>query len=155
MHDTAALRALSDGYDPEISQGDPTLARAEEDAAGHDQALSALGESVEPPADSYRQRQSDAQSRSNRMADQHQRTMAMEFRKIAIPLLLVMAVLLVGIGVTTLIIGGQADETTRQGNALLRHGGLFATVAFVLGGCLLLGGIVFHFEVRRHKKNTG
>ena len=75
---------------------------------------------------------------------------SIQFRKTAIPLLLVMAGILVVIGIATLVITSGQEEP----NALAENRGLFAGLSFFLGVCLIGGAMFFQFEVSRAKKQA-
>lgn len=92
------------------------------------------------------------QSRAANLKRKQAQTAGMQFRKTAIPLLLIMAVALLGMGGYMMHRVGQADEIDKAENALLRHGNLFVGIAFILGFCLLAGAGYFQYEVIAHKR---
>jgi cobalamin biosynthesis Mg chelatase CobN len=92
------------------------------------------------------------QARAANLNRKQAQAAGMQFRKTAIPLLLIMAVALLGMGAYMMHRLGEADEIDKAENALLRHGNLFVGIAFVLGICLLAGAGYFQYEVFANKR---
>jgi uncharacterized protein (DUF2062 family) len=78
--------------------------------------------------------------------------MGFQFRQIAIPLLLVMAVMLAIVAGLAVYLGMSYDPAVDDENLLLEHGVLFGMIAGGLALALIVGAVVFHWEVRRAQK---
>lgn len=89
------------------------------------------------------------QVRSTQMARSQELNHAIQFRKISMPLLLVVGVLLVAVGGFTLSSASKADPELLRQNALLRNAGLFSGVVFFLAVVLIAAAIYFRFDVKR------
>lgn len=175
LNDTAALRALSGNEDimNDTSMGvpqDEALLNAGLSGAIAQQAERISGGGSEEPDTDWVRRQEKQPSsaskqtsslKANRAANQSRaaklkreqaRATAMQFRKTAIPLLLIMGVVLLGMGGYMVHLVGGADEIDKAENALLKHGNLFAGIAFVLGVCLIAGAGFFQYEVLAEKR---
>ncbi len=157
LHDTAALRALADGFDHTQEVEEPDQPAEESDEIMPTQIDPELG--VNPairlaaPDDQPR----SAVSRKDR-AKQFQARQSTHsthaFRKTAIPLLIGMGVLLIFIaGITMYLKSGMTEEQIAE-NKLMQNGGLFAAICVVLGICLVAGAGFFHMEVSRDKKKA-
>lgn len=166
LHDTAALRALAGGLNVGNEYESPTELPAEEHFAQG--LVSALDDSqgqyasddeefdapaAEPTEEVNGSSPSPRRARMNQFAGKQKRHAGMQFRKTAIPLLLVMALVLVALGVVTLIKVNQTDPEVVADNPFLANGTLFAGVSIALGVCLIAGGLFFQYEVRKHHKN--
>jgi hypothetical protein len=89
------------------------------------------------------------QIRSTQMARSQALNHAIQFRKVSIPLLLLVGVLLVASGGFTLYSASTASPELLHKNALLKNAGLFSGVVFFLAFVLIAAAVYFQFDVKR------
>jgi hypothetical protein len=151
-----ALNALADdGRSPMPTTLDPDIAVNPpvefEDDDNADDAHADVAAAVNKPT-SVRQARQAREARQAKLQGLQANTMGFQFRQIAIPLLLVTAVLLGAVGGATLYLGMEYNPAEDGTNVLLENGKLFGGISCILALSLLLGAVVFHWEVRRAKK---
>ena len=141
-----ALSAMAEGVDISASSEAPAPAPADSDVVvlcpGETQGASA-------PDKSIAETRAANQVRSTQMARSQALNHAIQFRKIAIPLLLVVGVLLVAVGGFTLNSASNATPEMLHQNALLKNAGLFSGVVFFMAIILIAAAVYFQFDVKR------
>ena len=141
-----ALSAMAEGVD--ISASNEASATAPADS---DVVVLCPGETQDGPVPekSLAETRAASQVRSTQMARSQALNHAIQFRKISIPLLLVVGVLLVVAGGFTLYSASTATPEMLHKNALLKNAGLFSGVVFFLALMLIAAAVYFQFDVKR------
>lgn len=141
-----ALSAMADGVDISASSAAPAA-----DAADSDVVVLCPGETQGAPSPdkSIAETRAANQVRSTQMARSQALNHAIQFRKIAMPLLLVVGVLLIVAGAFTLSSASNASPEVLHQNALLKNAGLFSGVVFFLAVVLIAAAVYFQFDVKR------
>ena len=141
-----ALSAMAEGVDISASNETPATASANSNGV-----VLCPGQTQDGPIPekSIAEKRAGNQVRSTQMARSQALNHAIQFRKAAIPLLFIMAVLLVAAGGFTLSSASGADEEFLQQNGLLRNAGLFSGVVFFLAIMLTAAAIYFQCDVKR------
>jgi hypothetical protein len=144
-----ALSAMADGVDISAPSAAPVADTA--DAAYSDVVVLCPGETQDAPASdkSIAETRAANQVRSTQMAKSQALNHAIQFRKIAMPLLLVVGVLLIAAGAFTLSSASNASPEALHQNALLKNAGLFSGVVFFLAVALIAAAVYFQFDVKR------
>jgi len=141
-----ALSAMADGVDISAPSAAPAA-----DAADSDVVVLCPGQTQDAPAPdkSIAETRAANQVRSTQMARSQALNHAIQFRKVAMPLLLVVGVLLVVAGAFTLYSASNASPEVLHQNALLKNAGLFSGVVFFLAAVLIAAAVYFQFDVKR------
>jgi hypothetical protein len=114
-----------------------------------DDAHAAVAAAAPAVAGSAREARQARQARQAKLQGLQTQSMGFQFRQIAIPLLLVMAIMLAAAAGMVSFLGSGYDPATDGENLLLEHGRLFSTIAGGLALALIVGALVFRWEIRR------
>jgi hypothetical protein len=141
-----ALSAMAEGVDISAPSEAPAAAPADSDVV-----VLCPGETQGDPAQekSISETRAANQVRSTQMARSQALNHAIQFRKVSIPLLLLVGVLLVAAGGFTLYSASNASPELLRQNALLKNAGLFSGVVFFLAFVLIAAAVYFQFDVKR------
>lgn len=159
LHDTAALRALADAFGSKTETLDRPAPRDETVDSPHDGSSSVMSTMPSRKQSRSFANATTSATRAQRAARSNSAQAGSHghaFRKIAIPLLLTMGVILLGLAGVTLFLMSQRTPEEISANPLLNHGRLFSGISICLAVCLVAGAALFQYEVRRaEKKNNG
>ncbi len=171
LHDTAALRALAGGEDWNLNEASaiPTSRPASPGEpisltpANDGNTISQVGILPSPakpgnPMARNTAANSSTNSRNGttRYAARQNAHAGIHFRKTIIPLLLAMAIVLIGLGVFTLTKVNNSSPEAIAKNPILDNGTLFAGVSITLGMFLIAGSLFFQYEIKKHhRQNSG
>jgi hypothetical protein len=162
LHNADALRALANGEilpgESEEHENGRRPSNASQIAPGQYSSDSGQSDSSEAEDSLSWSVPADGATRKSRrnanMARRQNYHAGIQFRKTFIPLLLVMAMILIAVGIATLVkVKGSSPEAIAN-SPFLDNGSLFAGISITLGLCLIVGSAIFHYEIRKHHRET-
>ena len=145
-----ALSAMAEGVHISASSEAPAP-----DPADSDVVVLCPGQTEDAPEEkmSIAETRAANQVRSTQMARSKALNHAIQFRKMAIPMLLVVGVLLIAVGGFTLHKASNAAPEALYDNPLLKNAGLFSGVVFFMAIILIGAAVYFQFDVKRLEAN--
>jgi hypothetical protein len=141
-----ALSAMAAGVDISATSEAPTSSPADSDVI---ELYPSETQDDPAPDKSIAETRAANQVRSTQMARSQALNHAIQFRRISIPLLLLVGILLVAAGGFTLYSASNASPELLRQNALLKNATLFSGVVFFLAFVLIAAAVYFQFDVKR------
>jgi hypothetical protein len=143
----------SRGVNPAVNLEETDSQPSPSDASSESgDAHAAIAAAAPKTAGSARQARQARQAREAKLQGVQANSMGFQFRQIAIPLLLMMALMLGIVAGLAFYLGATYQPSEENNNIILEHGMLFGGITGVLALALFVGAFVFHWEVSRAKK---